>query len=195
MLEAEWLTATDPTSLLALLPAPVSNRKCRLLACACVRQEWPVPTEFGCQLAVNAGEKMADGQLADAERHAAITTIEAGATEAANAWSYLVTAAGACLHPIGIDSADIALDSMDGYCMELFNRSDHIVRVALVRDIFGNPFRPVSVNPSWLSSTVVAIAAGVYQDRAFDRLPVLADALQDAGCDNEDVLNHCPPTG
>ncbi|QEG31500.1 hypothetical protein GobsT_63220 [Gemmata obscuriglobus] len=61
----------------------------------------------------------------------------------------------------------------------------------LVRDIFGNPFRPVIVNPSWLTSNVVALATGIYADRAFDRMPILADALQDAGCDNADILTHC----
>ncbi|AMV29601.1 hypothetical protein VT84_34725 [Gemmata sp. SH-PL17] len=65
----------------------------------------------------------------------------------------------------------------------------------LIRDIVGNPFRPVTVDASWLTSTVVAPAEGIYQDRAFDRLPILADALQDAGCDNPDVLNHCRGDG
>jgi hypothetical protein len=65
----------------------------------------------------------------------------------------------------------------------------------LLRDIFGNPFHPASINPSWLTSTVVALAEGIYQDRAFDRMPILADALQDAGCDNEDILNHCLQPG
>jgi hypothetical protein len=59
-----------------------------------------------------------------------------------------------------------------------------------VRDIFGNPFRPVAVDPSWQTSTVVALANGVYQEKAFDRLPILADALEDAGCDCADVLEH-----
>ncbi|HJZ55412.1 MAG TPA: hypothetical protein VKE74_10660, partial [Gemmataceae bacterium] len=52
-------------------------------------------------------------------------------------------------------------------------------------------FRPVAVDPSWLASTVVTLAGGIDADRAFDRLPILADALQDAGCDNTDILNHC----
>jgi hypothetical protein len=65
----------------------------------------------------------------------------------------------------------------------------------ILRDIFGNPFRPVAVDPSWLTSTVVALAEGIYQERAFDRLPILADALQDAGCDSDDVLSHCRSDG
>ena len=64
----------------------------------------------------------------------------------------------------------------------------------LVRDIFGNPFRRVKVDPAWLrwnNGTVPTIAQGVFDDRAFDRLPILADALADAGCNNEDILAHC----
>ena len=55
--------------------------------------------------------------------------------------------------------------------------------------------KSLMVEPLWLTSTVVALARGIYDDRAFDRLPILADALQDAGCDNAEVLNHCRDTG
>ncbi|MBA4064588.1 MAG: hypothetical protein C0501_12920 [Isosphaera sp.] len=65
----------------------------------------------------------------------------------------------------------------------------------LLRDIVGNPFRPVTADPAWVTSTVVQLAAGVYAERAFDRLPILADALQDAGCDHPDVLAHCRGLG
>ncbi|AWM35790.1 hypothetical protein C1280_01280 [Gemmata obscuriglobus] len=60
----------------------------------------------------------------------------------------------------------------------------------LIRCVFGNPFRPVTAEPGWLTSDVVALATGIYAERAFDRLPILADALQDAGCSRDDVLNH-----
>ncbi|OWK42425.1 hypothetical protein FRUB_04503 [Fimbriiglobus ruber] len=63
------------------------------------------------------------------------------------------------------------------------------------RCIFGNPFRPITFNPSYLTPTVLSLAKGIYEDRAFDRMPVLADALQDAGCDNEDILTHCRGPG
>jgi hypothetical protein len=65
----------------------------------------------------------------------------------------------------------------------------------LFRDIFGNPFHPATIDPAWLSSTVVSLAAGIYTDRAFDRLPILADALTDAGCDSADVIDHCRRPG
>src|SRR5215204_5135144 len=61
----------------------------------------------------------------------------------------------------------------------------------LPRDLCGNPFRPVSPDPGWRTSTVLSLAQGVYRDRAFDRMPVLADALEDAGCSEEAILAHC----
>jgi len=67
-------------------------------------------------------------------------------------------------------------------------------RAGVMRELFGNPFKPVVADPFWLTSDVVALASGIYEDRAFDRMPILADALQDAGCGNEDLLTHCRDT-
>jgi hypothetical protein len=66
---------------------------------------------------------------------------------------------------------------------------------SLLRDIIGNPFRSITLNPSWLTSTVLALATGIYEEKAFDRMPILADALQDAGCEHEEILNHCRQLG
>jgi hypothetical protein len=49
-----------------------------------------------------------------------------------------------------------------------------------LRDIFGNPFQPITINPSWLTSTVLALAQGIYSEKAFDRMPILANTLQGA---------------
>jgi len=59
------------------------------------------------------------------------------------------------------------------------------------RDIFGNPFRPVKLDLTWLTPTVVKLAQQIYEDRAYDRLLLLADVLEEAGCDNTEILNHC----
>jgi len=65
----------------------------------------------------------------------------------------------------------------------------------ILRCIFGNPFRPVAFDTRWRTKTVVALANDIYEGRAFDRLPILADALEATGCDNPDVLNHCRGPG
>ncbi len=75
-------------------------------------------------------------------------------------------------------------------------------RIALIYDIFGNPFRPVKVNLAWQTPTVLALATAAYENRILPagtldsaRLAILADALEEAGCDNADMLNHCRQPG
>lgn len=81
-------------------------------------------------------------------------------------------------------------------------------KAAILRDIFGNPFRKVTFWKSRISNTLLdfpindcflrwndrlvpRLAQGIYDERAFDRMPILADALEEAGCTNEDILMHC----
>jgi hypothetical protein len=70
-----------------------------------------------------------------------------------------------------------------------------LVMRAVVWEVVGNPFRPVDFSPVWRTDTVLALATQMYESREFSAMPILADALQDAGCDNEDVLNHCREPG
>jgi hypothetical protein len=64
-------------------------------------------------------------------------------------------------------------------------------QVSLLRCLLGNPFRPVVPDPAWQTRTVVAVAKAIYHEHLFEDLPVLADALEEAGCRNEQVLEHC----
>jgi hypothetical protein len=68
----------------------------------------------------------------------------------------------------------------------------------LLRCVFGNPFRPVAAEPAWLSwndGVAVRLAHGIYADRAFDRMAILADALEEAGCTNQEILTHLREPG
>ena len=67
--------------------------------------------------------------------------------------------------------------------------------ILLVRDLFPNPYRPVAFAPSWRTDTAVALASAMYESRDFSAMPILADALQDAGCDNTAILDHCRGPG
>jgi hypothetical protein len=66
-------------------------------------------------------------------------------------------------------------------------------------DIFGNPFRPATTPSAtvlaWHDGTVVKLAQAIYDERAFNHLPILADALEEAGCTNPDILGHCRRPG
>jgi hypothetical protein len=67
--------------------------------------------------------------------------------------------------------------------------------LALLHDIAGNPYRPAKFKPHWRTDTVTVLARQMYNSRDFGAMPILADALQDAGCDNEQVLTHCRNEG
>ena len=68
-------------------------------------------------------------------------------------------------------------------------------QAALVRDIFGDPFPPPAFDPAWRTPDVDALAADIYEDRGFDRMPILADALEEAGCSNLAIMGHCRGPG
>mgnify|MGYP006933267077 CR=1 FL=1 len=61
----------------------------------------------------------------------------------------------------------------------------------ILRCIIGNPFRPPGLEAGWRTEAVVALARGMYESRDFTAMPVLADAREDAGCANDDILSHC----
>lgn len=74
-------------------------------------------------------------------------------------------------------------------------RKERSAQAGLLREIFGTPFRPVMLDLRWQTSTVVDLAHAIYDQRAFDRMPILADALMDAGCGCEPILQHCRQDG
>jgi hypothetical protein len=68
-------------------------------------------------------------------------------------------------------------------------------QTSLLRDLFGNPFRTPELEPRWRTSDVVGLARAIYEEKAFDRMPILADALMDAGCEDEGIVGHCRGDG
>ncbi|HJT77523.1 MAG TPA: hypothetical protein VJ739_10020, partial [Gemmataceae bacterium] len=74
--------------------------------------------------------------------------------------------------------------------------AERAAQAALLRDLFGNPFRPPpALGPAWRGGAVPRLARAVYDERAFDRLPLLADALERAGCTDTAVLAHARGAG
>ncbi|VTR93106.1 Uncharacterized protein OS=uncultured bacterium PE=4 SV=1 [Gemmata massiliana] len=185
MTESEWLTATDPMPMLEFLRARASDRQLRLLACACWRVVLPF---FGrwCREAVEIAEMYADGS----------STRE----DLLRAWQRTKKPPRTAARYDGFHAARSAVHYAELYSSQA-QRSGAISPVpfpiaqTVLCDLFGNPFRPVAVAPEWLTSDVLALATGIYAEKAFDRLPVLADALQDAGCNSDDLLNHLRSNG
>jgi hypothetical protein len=65
----------------------------------------------------------------------------------------------------------------------------------LLREIIGNPFRPVTIDPAWLTPNVIELAKRIYDERSFDQMPLLGDALEATGCDDPEIVNHCRGSG
>jgi hypothetical protein len=90
---------------------------------------------------------------------------------------------------------DIELKDKDRRTADRAMNAEKATQARLLRDIFGNPVRPVTLSPSWRTATVVSLAQQMYDARDFSAMPILADALQDAGCDTDDILDHCRRPG
>jgi hypothetical protein len=185
MTEAEWLGCTDPVPMLQFLRGTASDRKLRLFAVAVARLLWD-RMNVEQRAAVEVGERLADGLATGEERLHHVNKLyevyRAGSPADPPAHMAATKTVG-CWKP----GADVA--SHAGWVVARQATSDR--QPALLRDIFGNPFRPVTVDPSWLTLPVVSLAEEIYPGRAFDRMPILGSALQEAGCGNADVRSHC----
>ena len=60
----------------------------------------------------------------------------------------------------------------------------------IIRDAIGNPFQPPTIDPSWLTDGAIPISEFIYKEQAFDRMPILGEVLEDAGCDDDIILSH-----
>jgi hypothetical protein len=102
-------------------------------------------------------------------------------------------------HPLlartGFDAASWSVRGSPACGREWIGEAEQAQQLALVREVFGNPFRPVAFAPAWRSEAVLALARGIYVEPAFDRLPILSDALQDVGCEDMQLLVHCRGPG
>jgi hypothetical protein len=206
MSEAEWLACTDPEMVLAIASELISNRKLRLVAVGCWSHLPPLPNSAEWREAVQVAERYADG-AAEPTELAALTArrIPIRDTQRHNAQPADVRMLSIGLERLvqanDCSAADIAVHYATGLRSSFargpfYRHPENIPTVlGIIRCIAGNPFCPVVLSPDWVSSTVVSLAEGIYQDRAFDRLPILADALQDTGCENEEVLAHCRNEG
>jgi hypothetical protein len=199
MTESEWHACTDPQTLLAALGDGPEERELRLLACACCRRVGYLITDRASRRAIEVAERFADGtaseqELARAHRAGWETwanwpTADVLKARAAAAVTWVARPS------VGMREAARALQCS----LEAEARMDpaeaRLDRCALIRDLFGNPFQLVAADPAWRTPNVLSLARAIYQERRFEDLPVLADALEEAGCTDGDILAHCRQGG
>ena len=268
MTQAQWLTSDDPQAMLGWFrgldgqdrPIPfhgglmhgrqmISDRKLRLFACACCRLVWDRLADPRSRKAVEVAERLADGEVTVEEAVLARDLASVASMEAVPGGR--ITRSGiACwmaLQALAIHRPDTACQTMVRTARYLHNddrakRAAAAAQAAVLRDIVGNPFRPVTLPPGpllpprkcecgrgrhknrpqshnvcavcngegvvcdpgpcpWLTPTVLALALAAYAERQPDgtldpfALAVLADALEDAGCERHGLLRHLHSPG
>jgi hypothetical protein len=215
--EADWLACEDTPALLRYFRGRAGDRKFRLYAVACCRR---VRRLFGrrgpCWGWVELAERFADGKASEAERAAA----EEAAADHVHRFTYDPDAqwprpedpqcscaeAYAARDLLQPDAFAAALRCRGiagsreawGNVPRRLVAEEEAAERALVHDVFGNPFRPAALDPAWLAGaggSARPIAQVIYDRRRFEDLPVLADALEEAGCANADILHHCRAPG
>jgi hypothetical protein len=192
MTQHEWLTLDDPGELIAFaLARRPSQRKCRLFCVACARRStyrFGDPDEEAESVAVaDLAERFADG-LASTEELAAASRCRNCDPEEDATWV------------VADYDADQAARSYARYHDD--TEYPQANKASLVRDLFGDPFRDPAFDPRWRTPTVSSLALAAYEERLphpcdLDpvRLGILADALEDAGCTDEAVLEHLRSAG
>jgi hypothetical protein len=200
MTEAEWLACEDPERMFRSGHFELSDRQQYLFAVAICLRIRGLLIDSNSLRSLEVIEAFADAAVsADDLRRAANTAVENW-----DVFEFTTVFDDAQRHAVQAVIESATRDDPAWWALHWANqaverRGTHTtVRPSfarLIRDIFGNPFRPVALDPLWLTSDVQALARGIYDEKAFDRMPILADALQDTGCDTADVLSHCRGDG
>jgi hypothetical protein len=188
MTEKEWLSGKEPRRMLDFVAHKSSERKLRLFVCGYLRTFLAryEHTKPGLVLeCLETSERFADGLAAVEEVEACRKKARAAVKEGNGAARLAVGAAFLNLNR--------AVASVFG---DLTTSADRTNKLKLLHDLWGPlPFRNLPVDASWLAPKVLELAKSIYNERTFDQLPVLADALEEVGCHDADILRHCSGEG
>jgi hypothetical protein len=191
--------------MLAFLGERAGPRKVRLFLCACCRRVWDLLNDPRSRSAVEVAERFADGR-ADRRELAAARVAAIGAerrrggvaTAASYAASQRVAGVTENVSNIVIEARARQADDPDSpdraeeWAASSVDEANG--QGALIREIFGDPFNPPMIDRAWRAwngGTVRRMAQVLYDSGRFEDMPILADALEEAGCDDPEILTHC----
>jgi hypothetical protein len=216
--EEEYLRMEYPGGAAALFnsrtPLRTSTRKVRLYLCACCRRVWDWLGTDANRAAVEAAERAADGlmRIMDLRPYYEATSyVSAPLRRYSNArcnpardaaWPFAWPTGTSTHGATWLAGCHRAGEQADESAQDAVMKAEMAAQCALIHDLLGNPFRPVAVDPAWLSPAAVRIAQAAYDERELpsgeltrDRLAVLSDALEDAGCTDAVILSHLRSPG
>jgi hypothetical protein len=184
MRPSDWRTCLVPRLMLESVSNRATVRKYRLLTCAALRSVWNRLPDDRCREAVELAERLADGQARDAERQAMVLQLRDGTEQA-------LLQGARDLEMWFRDLRNALAENLTPYTppAEVNGRK----LCDLIRDLFA-PDPGIQVEPDWLTwnnGTVAKMARVIYDERRFAEVPILGDALEEAGCMNQEILAHC----
>ena len=219
MTESQWLTCIHPRKMHALVTRNRSGRKLQLVACAMGRIDWDHLDEPIVKVGIEAVEQFVDGELTHAEylpRYEAARVVvqqRLAVPPGANLQelSGMLVAQGIISANLIEGLGSIWLWGGLAATASVASRQTRAARdqfdltvCDLYREIIGNPFRDYRVQPNFagggvcypdgsrclISETAKQIAEGISLDGGYERMPILADAMEDAGCEDRVMLDH-----
>jgi hypothetical protein len=199
MTENDWLTAEDPQGMLEFLRdgGKLSERRARLFAVACCLTCFRYRlTDTRSTQAVRVAAQYADG-LVDTE--VVVETVALAYAVDETRYGLAYDAYDAAAAEVAALTLDDPLAAARISTTVACDKLEQQVQAALLRDLFGPlPFCEIPLDPAWLAwndGVVAKLAVSIYERRAFEQMPVLADALEEAGCGNQEMLTHCRQQG
>ena len=179
MNDVEWRTRTDPEPMLNYPRGRASERKLRLYSVACCRLVGHLLRADASWAAVEAAERYAEGLVTRAELHRAYFAASPDGLPGLEGAAHTAAVVAQYTAWTGDGAAWYAAERTGFLCHRYLDdpATERRAFAAAARCVFGDPARPAVVDRTWLTADVVALAEGVYEARAFDRLPILADAL------------------
>jgi hypothetical protein len=201
--EAEWMASTNPDDMLKHLGKKASKRKWRLFNCACCRRAWQLIADGRIRAIVEATERACSRPWRYKEVDAACDTARPVWLRAMSDHGSVGQAIQAAINAhltnrlTSRTAANAVAGRKPGRHSGAKHRQERAAQAGLLRDVFGNPFRPAVPSPAWLAwndGAVRKMAQAIYEGRFAD-LPILADALEDAGCTDAAILAHCRSGG
>jgi hypothetical protein len=195
MTGTEWRDATDPATMFLELDQHTSERKLRLFACACCRHLGPLLSEEDLEL-LGAAERFADGTISFKE----LGEIGQRYSHGAIPYRPQTSRAALAIGELASSAAWFCARRARAFVVDILRQSGLSSREAewrrqsaLLRCVFDSPYHVPDWDPScltWNGGIVADLATTIYDGRAFDRLPLLADALEDAGCNDRELIGH-----
>ncbi len=204
MTESGWLTCRNPWVMVQHPKREGLDRKRRLFLCACCHRRLETICHPPLLIALLSAEQHIDNRASASEIRAATHTIIDNlqiADESPNGFGPItevldyISAPGKLAIPHVAFAADLIIESWLEESPQFDADKERAAQCDLIREIFGNPFRHSILNPAWPTATVVSLAQAIHDTGDFTRLPVLADAIEEAGCTDDALLRHCREPG